>query len=106
SFINFVMLATSKEHTDESLAELDEHLASYYDYSPIFQQYSRSRFTFPKNHMLQKYANDIRSRGTIINYSTTHSEHMHILEAKKPARQTNRRFDSLLQMAHFVEKKD
>ncbi|KAI8137283.1 hypothetical protein BJV82DRAFT_674985 [Fennellomyces sp. T-0311] len=100
------MLARSKEHTDDSLAQLDYHLTNYYEYSPIFQQYSKSRFTFPKNHMLQKYANDIHSRGTIVNYSTTHSEHKHILEAKKPAKQTNRCFDSLVQMANFVEKKD
>ncbi|KAI8140200.1 hypothetical protein BJV82DRAFT_716024 [Fennellomyces sp. T-0311] len=106
SFLDFVMLATAKEHTDESLLEMEEHLTSYYDYSPIFQAYSKSRFTFPKNHMLQKYAKDICNRGAIGNYSTMHSEHLHILEAKKPAKQTNRRFDSMVQMARFVEKRD
>ncbi|KAI8139486.1 hypothetical protein BJV82DRAFT_716414 [Fennellomyces sp. T-0311] len=56
--------------------------------------------------MLQKYADDIRSRGVISGYSTTSSEHQHIIDVKKPAKRTNRRFDSLSQMANFVYKKD
>ncbi|KAI8136615.1 hypothetical protein BJV82DRAFT_584381 [Fennellomyces sp. T-0311] len=56
--------------------------------------------------MLQKYAHDIRSRGIIRGYSTTSSEHQHTIDVKKLAKRTNGRFDSLSQMANFIQKKD
>ena len=105
-FLDFVMHATAKEHTEKSLAEMDESLAAYYKYSPIFEKYSPTRLNFPKNHMLQKYANDIRSRGMTSGYTTCNAERQHIIDVKKPAKQTNRRFDSLVQMANYVQKKD
>ncbi|KAI8136521.1 hypothetical protein BJV82DRAFT_584469 [Fennellomyces sp. T-0311] len=105
-FLDFVMHATAEEHTEDSLTEMEESLDAYYKYSPIFQKYSPSGLNFPKNHMLQKYAHDIRSRGIIRGYSTTSSEHQHTIDVKKPAKRTNGRFDSLSQMANFIQKKD
>ncbi|KAI9273130.1 hypothetical protein BDA99DRAFT_432862, partial [Phascolomyces articulosus] len=48
-----------------------------------------SSFNFPKNHSLWKYAEDIKSRGVVKNYSTNSTELQHKLDAKKPAKRTN-----------------
>ena len=39
-------------------------------------------------------------------YTTCNAERQHIIDVKKPAKRTNRRFDSLIQMANYVQKKD
>ncbi|KAI8139852.1 hypothetical protein BJV82DRAFT_581688 [Fennellomyces sp. T-0311] len=105
-FLDFVMHATAEEHTEGCLTEMEKSLDAYYKYSPISQKYFPSGLNFPKNHKLQKYAHDIRSRGIIRGYSTTSSEHQHTIDVKKPAKRTNGRFDSLSQMANFIQKKD
>ncbi|KAI8145393.1 hypothetical protein BJV82DRAFT_666652 [Fennellomyces sp. T-0311] len=65
-------------------------------------EYGTGEFANPQS----KYADDIRPRGVTSSYSTTSFEQQHIIDVKKPAKRTNRRFDSLSQMANFVYKKD
>ena len=39
--------------------------------------------------MLTKYTRDIRSRGSVLSYSTCHSERQHKKDAKRPSKRTN-----------------
>ncbi|KAG2216681.1 hypothetical protein INT45_007682 [Circinella minor] len=78
-------------------------ITEYYKHLPIFQKYSPSSLNFPKNHILQKYVNDIRERGIISGYSTTSSEHQHSMDVKKSSKRTNQKFNSLEQMANFAK---
>ena len=56
--------------------------------------------------MMNKYTMDIRKRGPVKGYSTTHSEHKHIADAKKPAKRTNGRLDSISQVVFDHKKMD
>ncbi|KAI8137278.1 hypothetical protein BJV82DRAFT_674971 [Fennellomyces sp. T-0311] len=106
-FIDFYRLATLKEHTDETLKQMDLVLMEFNTLSPVFQNYSKSQMRFPKNHMLWKYHHDIKQYGVISGYSTTHSESQHRIDAKKPGRRTNyHKYKMTSQMAKHVYYRD
>ncbi|KAF7725130.1 hypothetical protein EC973_000382 [Apophysomyces ossiformis] len=100
-FIDFYHQATAKEHSEETLTQMEESLRYFNHLIPIFQSFS-------KNHMLWKYAADIRDKGCVNAYSTQQSEHQHRSDAKKPSRRTNRRgiASTMSQMGRYIEKRD
>ncbi|KAI8137534.1 hypothetical protein BJV82DRAFT_634701 [Fennellomyces sp. T-0311] len=88
-FIDFFQQAVAKEHSERTLAEMDQSLLLFSRYNAIFEQWSPSNLQFPKLHALWKYSSDIRKYGVIGNYSTNHSERQHRTDAKKPAERVN-----------------
>ncbi|KAI8136368.1 hypothetical protein BJV82DRAFT_676797 [Fennellomyces sp. T-0311] len=106
-FIDFFYQATAREHTTSTLRSMNESLDSFRYYSPILQAMTGRKLNFPKNHMIQKYAADIRSRGIIAGYSTNHSEHQHRDDAKRPARRTNYHRQGMpSQMVKYIRRHD
>ncbi|KAI8136580.1 hypothetical protein BJV82DRAFT_676018 [Fennellomyces sp. T-0311] len=106
-FIDFFYQATAREHTTSTLRSMNESLDSFRYYSPILQAMTGRKLNFPKNHMIQKYAADIRSRGIIAGYSTNHSEHQHRDDAKRPARRTNYHRQGMpSQMVKYIRRRD
>jgi hypothetical protein len=97
SFVEWHHLAVAEVHTDTSLERLETALESLSENLRVFEKYSDSNLKFIKMHMLTKYAIDIRSRGTVDNYSTEISERQHIKDAKDPFRSSNHR-DAVLQV--------
>ncbi|KAI8136633.1 hypothetical protein BJV82DRAFT_476168, partial [Fennellomyces sp. T-0311] len=88
-FIDFFHTATLKEHSSDTLRQLDLALKEYNELSPVFQSYSASKLRFPKNHMMWKYEGDIRRFGSVSGYSTCQPEHQHRVDAKTPGKRTN-----------------
>ncbi|KAI9255272.1 hypothetical protein BDA99DRAFT_562532 [Phascolomyces articulosus] len=88
-FIDFVYQATSKEHSADTIQQMQESLILYNKYSPAIALKSKSKMRFPKNHSLWKYANDIEMRGVVSSYSTEASENQHKQDAKEPVNRTN-----------------
>ncbi|KAG2216809.1 hypothetical protein INT45_013821 [Circinella minor] len=101
-FIDFVIQATGREYKEFALKELDETLSDYYKYSAIFENESPSHMRFPKNHMLSKYSSDIMKHGSIMWYSTCHSERQHKRDCKRPAKRTNGHSNYTQQMARTI----
>ncbi|KAI8149268.1 hypothetical protein BJV82DRAFT_662574 [Fennellomyces sp. T-0311] len=104
-FIDFVQQALAKEHTEQSLAEMQESLREYNKYSAFLA--SVNPMTYPKNHMMWKYMFDIQQKGCVHGYSTTHSECQHKSDAKEAARKTNYARDTFVpQMANYIMYRD
>ncbi|KAI8136492.1 hypothetical protein BJV82DRAFT_481582, partial [Fennellomyces sp. T-0311] len=79
-FIDFFQQALAKEHSERTLAEMDQSLLLFSRHSAIFEE---CKLRFPKMHALWKYTTDIRRYGVTGNYSTTHSERQHRKDAKE-----------------------
>jgi hypothetical protein len=108
AFLDFYIQITSKEHTDDTLAQANEYLNLFFGYLPIFQDVTSSSLNFPKIHMLTKYANDIRRKGPVDGYSTNHGERLHKSQAKGPTKRTNQRNMKSFtrQLAQFIQDRD
>jgi hypothetical protein len=108
AFLDFYIQITSKEHTDDTLAQADEYLNLFFGYLPIFQDVTPSSLNFPKIHMLTEYTNDIRRKGPVDGYSTNHGERLHKSQAKRPTNRTNQRNMKSFtrQLAQFIQDRD
>ncbi|KAG2215483.1 hypothetical protein INT45_006337 [Circinella minor] len=106
-YIDFYYLATSKEHTHQTLSDMNDSLLEFNKLSPQLAMSSKSNMCFPKNHALWRYATDIESRGVVGGYSTCQSETQHKTDSKLPARRSNfQRGAYTEQMAKFIMRRD
>jgi len=82
-------LIAKKSHFKDTIVEAQEQLAAFVKYVNVFKQYSKSRFNFPKFHLMIHYTFFIKSRGSLDNFTTEYFEHQHILDVKIPFRHSN-----------------
>ncbi|KAI9262288.1 hypothetical protein BDA99DRAFT_560143 [Phascolomyces articulosus] len=75
-------MTTAKEHSTDTIQQMQESLRLYNLYTPAIALRSKSKLYFPKNHSLWKYAKDIEMRGVVSSYSTEASENQHKQDAK------------------------
>ncbi|KAI8327996.1 hypothetical protein BC941DRAFT_507314 [Chlamydoabsidia padenii] len=86
---DFYISVTSDYHNEATILQAEQFLKLFLDMLPIFEKQSKSRFCFPKIHMLSKYTNDIREKGPVKGYSTGHSERLHMIETKTSTERSN-----------------
>ncbi|EJD51489.1 hypothetical protein AURDEDRAFT_56899 [Auricularia subglabra TFB-10046 SS5] len=105
ALIDVIYIIQFKCHSTETLESLKTALDEFHKHKHIFQQYKPGLdFNFPKMHMLEHYAPDIRSIGTTDNTNTEITERKHIKLAKNAFRATNRA-DYIVQMCRWLQRR-
>ncbi|KAG1738098.1 uncharacterized protein EDB91DRAFT_1082859 [Suillus paluster] len=93
-------------HSDLTLMLLSDALNQFHDNKTIFVDLGiRSSFNLPKLHSFRHYLTMIRMFGTMDNYNTEYTEHLHIDLAKDAYRATNHK-DEYMQMTLWLERRE
>ncbi|KAJ7694865.1 hypothetical protein B0H17DRAFT_931310 [Mycena rosella] len=104
--LDFLYHAQYPMQSSETLVELNDNLKSFHANKSIFIDLGiRDNFNIPKLHNISHYSLAIRLFGTLDNYNTEYTEHLHIDFAKDAYRATNRK-DEYLQMTLWLERKE
>ena len=104
TLLDFLYLAQFPSHTSDTLKRLDDSLARFHHNKSVFVDLGLHRdFNILKLHSLIHYQTSISLFGTVDNYNTEQSKHLHIDFAKNAYRTTNRR-DQYPQMTAWLER--
>ena len=104
TLLDFLYLAQFPSHTSNTLKCLDDSLARFHHNKSVFVDLGLRRdFNILKLHSLIHYQTSISLFGTVDNYNTEQSKHLHIDFAKNAYRTTNRR-DQYPQMTAWLER--
>ena len=103
TMLDFLYLAQYTSHTNETLCQLQDSLSEFHNNKPIFVDLSVwEHFNIPKLHSLSHYESSIQLFGTMDNYNTEQSKHLHIDLAKDAYCATNHK-DEYLQMTIWLK---
>lgn len=105
--IDFAYISMYKQHDETTLKYLQNALDLFHEHKWVFTELKLDdkMMDFPKLHSLQHYIDAIRLIGVTGGVSTEESEHAHIINAKLPWAQTNKR-DALPQMVLITERNE
>ena len=103
ALLDFLFVAQYESHTTATLERLQDYLAAFHDSKMVFVDLGvRKGFNLPKLHSLIHYASSIQLFGTMDNYNTEQTEHLHIDLTKNAYRATNCK-DKYPQMTAWLE---
>ena len=103
ALLDFLFLAQFQSHISETLARLEDCLMAFHNNKAVFVDLGiQENFNIPKLHSLLHYGLSIHLFGTIDNYNTEQSEHLHIDLAKEAYCATNKK-DEYAQMTTWLE---
>ncbi|THU80703.1 hypothetical protein K435DRAFT_695144 [Dendrothele bispora CBS 962.96] len=106
AILDFLYLSCYPIHSDESLALLEQSLASFHANRDVFVELGvREHFNFPKLHFLCHYSRAIKLYGTTDNYNTETTERLHIDFTKDAYRASNHK-DEYTQMTRWLERQE
>ena len=106
ALLDFLFLAQFQCHTSDTISQLKDCLAVFYNNKAVFINLSiHEIFKIPKLHSLVHYASSICLFGTTDNYNTEQSERLHIDLAKEAYRATNHK-DKYSQMTTWLERRE
>ncbi|KAK7467674.1 hypothetical protein VKT23_004727 [Stygiomarasmius scandens] len=106
ALMDFLYLACSPIHTNNTLDGLDEALADFHTNRHIFVDLGvHEHFNLPKLHFLCHYSRAIKLYGTCDNYNTETTERLHIDLTKEAYRASNRK-DEYIQMTKWLERRE
>ncbi|KAJ4473000.1 hypothetical protein J3R30DRAFT_3782605 [Lentinula aciculospora] len=104
--LDFLFLAQYPIHSTTSLTSLSDALERFHTDKKIFIDLGiRSDFQIPKIHFMNHYIPGIKCMGTLDNFNTEYTEHLHIDLAKDAYQATNKK-DELSQMAQWLKRKE
>ncbi|KAJ6557130.1 hypothetical protein B0H10DRAFT_2370751 [Mycena sp. CBHHK59/15] len=90
ALLDFLYLSQYPDHSNETLAQLDDALTRFHDNKDIFLDLGiRTNFNLPKLHFLRHYKLLITRFGTTDSFNTEYTERLHIDLAKDAYRATN-----------------
>ena len=106
TFLDFLYLVWLRCHSSDTLHRLKSALKMFHENKSIFVDLDiRKNFKIPKLHSLHHYASSIKLFGTMDNYNTQHTEHLHSTLSKPSYRASNKR-DELPQMTSWLERRE
>lgn len=106
ALLDFVYLAQLTSHTDDTIHRLEDSLATFHNNKVIFIDLGVwEHFNIPKLHSLSHYELSIWQFGTVDNYNTEQSEHLHINLAKDAYHAMNHK-DGYFQMTVWLERRE
>jgi len=106
SLLDFIYYAWFQQHTDKTLAAMQESLSLFHVRKDILVELGiRDHFNVPKIHSLVHYVSSIRALGSADRYNTEYPERLHIDYAKDAYRASNKR-DYVEQMALWLQRQE
>jgi len=103
SLLDFIYYARFQQHTDKTLAAMQESLNLFHACKDVLVELGiRDHFNVPKIHSLVHYVTSIRALGSADGYNTEYPERLHIEYAKDAYRASNKR-DYVEQMALWLQ---
>jgi hypothetical protein len=106
ALLDFLYLAQFTSHTSETIHWLQDSLTTFHNNKGIFIDLGvQNHFNIPKLHSLTHYESSIWLFGTMDNYNTEQSEHLHINMAKDAYCATNHK-DEYPQMMNWLEQQE
>ena len=103
AFLDFLYLVWLRRHSSDTLHQLKSALKMFHENKSIFVDLDiRKNFKIPKLHSLCHYASSIKLFGTMDNYNTQHTEHLHST-LSKPSYRASNKCDELPQMTSWLE---
>ena len=106
AILDLLYLAQYPVHSSTTLDHLADSLSHFHENKDIFVNLSvREHFNIPKLHYLKHYIYFIKLHGTMDNYNTEYTEHLHIDLVKDAYRSTNRK-DEYSQMTIWLERRE
>ncbi|KAI5987191.1 hypothetical protein EDD15DRAFT_2174021 [Pisolithus albus] len=106
SLLDFIYYAQLQQHTDTTLAAMEDSLKTFHDHKHVLVELEvREDFNVPKIHSMQHYVSSIRALGSADGYNTEYPERLHIDYAKDGYRASNKR-DYVEQMALWLQRQE
>ncbi|KDQ14633.1 hypothetical protein BOTBODRAFT_91795, partial [Botryobasidium botryosum FD-172 SS1] len=108
ALMDFMMVAQYLEHSDATLAFMDEKLADFHRNKQGFvdvRACKQPEFNIPKLHSLQHYTEFIKLLGALDGYNSESLECLHINCAKKAYHASNKK-DYALQMMQWLTRQE
>jgi hypothetical protein len=106
ALLDFIVYAQYQSHTTESLQQMQQVLENFHATKDVFIELGvRKNFNIPKLHSMLHYVEVIKRLGSLDGFNSEHSEHLHIDNAKRPYRATNRR-DYVAQMTQWIQRQE
>ena len=106
SLLDFIYYARFQQHTDKTLAAMQESLNLFHAHKDILVELGiRDHFNVPKIHSLMHYVTSIRALGSADGYNTEYPERLHIEYAKDTYRASNK-CDYVEQMALWLQRQE
>ena len=104
TFLDFLYLVQLHCHSSDTLHQLKSALKMFHENKSIFVDLDICKnFKIPKLHSLHHYSSSIKLFGTMDNYNTQHTEHLHSTLSKPLAHHTSNKCDELPQMTSWLE---
>ncbi len=122
ALLDFIYLAQLETHTTQTIQQIREFLATFHDNKHHLTAAGirngprqKGEFHIPKLELMNNVADLIQDLGSVLQYTTEHTERCHITMAKQPYRSTNKknygiqiclildRRDKIDQFATFLE---
>jgi hypothetical protein len=106
ALLDFVYLAQLTSHTDNTICQLEDSLATFHNNKVIFIDLRvQEHFNIPKLHSLSHYESSIQQFGTADNYNIEQSECLYI-DLAKDAYHTMNHKDEYFQMTVWLERRE
>lgn len=96
NFLEFVYLARSKSHSDDTIEEMENYWRAYVRGRDVFEPVHPNGFNAPRLHAPWHYPALVRFFGSAVGYdSSVLTEHLHIPHIKAPYRRSNKNHPTL-----------
>ncbi len=113
AMLDFIYLGQLETHTTETLKQLRASLAAFHENKKHLVAAGirngpkqKGEFNIPKLELMHHIADFVESLGSVLQYTTEHTERCHITLAKQPYRTTNKKKGYEVQVCLELDRRD